>query len=94
MKPADIHLLALDCEPVWLKQFLGQRHGYPANDTGDHFAKPFASPRTVLDPFSVRSCRPGLAIHSASAGTVTVETKVADAGREGRGTSHERREYP
>jgi hypothetical protein len=38
MKPADIHLLALDYEPVWLARFCVQRHGYPANDGGDCLA--------------------------------------------------------
>lgn len=37
IRPRDIHLLALDCEPVWLRKFCGQRHGFPANSNSlDH----------------------------------------------------------
>lgn len=35
-RPADIKLMALDCEPVWLARFCGQRRGVPANDRSDY----------------------------------------------------------
>jgi hypothetical protein len=50
IRPADIKLMALDCEPVWLRRFCVQRHGYPANDAGDCLAN-----RDSLAPPSFRS---------------------------------------